>query len=352
LLRLDDVQARAELSIVRAQLLDLTAKKARLLAERDGLADIEFPRHLLAKGSETELILLGENRIFHGNRLKRQSQKQQLELSIEQLGEEIKGLEAQRQSKMAEIQIVEAEHQKLRGLAEKRLIEGSRVHSADRDVTRLPGERGGIEAGIARAKVRMSEIRLQIIAVDDAAQTEAQRELSTVETKLSELDDRRAVIEDKLSRNGIRAPVSGVVHDVRVHTIGGVITPAEKLLVIVPEDAVLKVEAKISPNDIDQVSLGQSAKLRFSAFNQRTTPELNGEVVYVSPATTRESATSEYYYTGRIEVFASELARLGSSNKLLPGMPVEVFISTDERTALSYLAKPFLDQFNRAFREQ
>jgi len=351
LLRLDDVQSRAELSIIRAQLIELTAKKARLLAERDGEAELEFPKRILEGNAETELILLGERRLFYGNRMKRQSQKQQLQLSIEQLGEEINGLEAQRSSKISEIEIVGVEHQKLRGLFGKRLIEGSRVHTADREVARLPGERGGIEASIARAKVRMSEIRLQIIAVDETAQTEAQRELNTVEAKISELEDRRLVIEDRLSRTEIRAPLAGIVHDLKVHTVGGIITPAEKLLIIVPDNATLNVEARISPNDIDQVFVGQSAKLRFSAFNQRTTPELIGEVIYVSPTTSRDPTTSESYFTGRIQTSASELARLGS-NKLLPGMMVEVFISTEERTALSYLAKPFFDQVNRAFREQ
>ena len=196
----------------------------------------------------------------------------------------------------------------------------------------------------------MSEIRLQVIAVDETSRTEAQRELNLVDTKLSEVLERRNAIEDKLARTDIRAPISGTVNELKVHTVGGVVTPAEILATIVPENAKLKVEVRLTPVSIDQVAVGQPAKLRFSAFNQRTTPELKGEVVHVSPATSRDPATGETYYLGHVNVPPSELEKLGDD--LRPGMPVEVYVSTEERTALSYLAKPLADQFNRAFRER
>lgn len=351
LLRLEDAQTKAELSIVRSQLVDLAARRARLLAERDGLAAIEFPHELDTEDSETAFVVNGETRLFVGNRTNRESQKQQLELSIEQIGEEIKGLEAQRISKDEEITLVGAEYSKLKGLADKGLVEGSRVYTVDRERARLWGERGEVDAAIARAKARMSEVRLQIIAIDENGRTEAQRELSLVETKISELDDRRIAIEDRLARTDIRTPISGTINELNIHTIGGVITPAEVLVTIVPEDAKLKVEAKLAPVSIEQVSVGQSARLRFTSFNQRTTPELKGEVVHVSPATTRDAATGEIYYLGDVAVSTEELQKLGDI-KLLPGMPVEVFVSTEERTAISYLAKPLTDQFARAFRER
>src|SRR5690606_41636071 len=136
-----------------------------------------------------------------------------------------------------------------------------------------------------------------------------------------------------------------------IHTVGGVITPAEVLVTIVPENAKLKIEVRLAPTSIDQVSAGQPARLRFSAFNQRTTPELKGKVVHVSPATSRDTVTGETYYLGEIGVTADELAKLGD-DMLLPGMPVEVYVSTEERTALSYLVKPLSDQFSRAFKER
>ena len=289
--------------------------------------------------------------MFDGNRQNRNSQKEQLVLGIDQLGEEIKGLESQRDAKIDEIALVKTEHGKIKGLTDKRLIETSRKYIIDREMAKLLGERGEVEANIARAKARMGEIRLQIIAIDETARTEAQRELSAIEPKLSELRERRVAIEDRLARADIRAPLSGTVNELAVHTIGGVITPAEKLVTLVPADAALKIEAKLSPTDIDQVFVGQPAKLRFSAFNQRTTPELHGRIAYVSAATSSDPSTGQVYYLADVIVPSDELEKLGDS-KLLPGMPVEVFVSTEERTAMSFLSKPLADQFSRAFREQ
>lgn len=352
LIRLDDVQTRAELSIVRSQLMELSARKARLMAERDGLDAVEFPGGLDLSRPEVSFVVNGEARIFDGNLASRDSQKRQLELGIEQIGEEVEGLEAQRTSKEREVELVEEEHAKIAGLAKKGLIERNRVYTSERDLARLTGELGEIDAAIARAKTRKSEIRLQIIAIDENARTEAQRELSLVDTKMSELEDRLTAIEDRLSRTDIRAPISGTVNELNIHTIGGVVTPAEVLVTIVPEDARLEVEVRLAPISIDQVEVGQEARLRFTAFNQRVTPELRGTVSYVSPATARDPATGEVYYIGEIEVAEAELEKLGDGNRMLPGMPVEVYVRTQQRTAISYLAKPLTDQFSRAFRER
>lgn len=351
LIRLEDAQTQAELSIVHSQLVEMAARKARLLAERDGLDVIEFPPRFTDSDPQAAVVVNGETRLFKGNRANRESQKKQLELGIEQIGEEIKGLESQRLSKDDEIALLEAEHQKIKGLADKRLIEGTRIYASDRDKARLMGERGEIDAAIARAKTRISEIRLQVISIDENGRTEAQRELSLVDTKISEFQERRTALEDRLSRINVRAPISGTVNELNIHTVGGVITPAEVLVTIVPENARLKIEVRLAPASIDQVSAGQPARLRFSAFNQRTTPELKGKVVHVSPATSRDTVTGETYYLGEIGVTSEELAKLGD-DMLLPGMPVEVYVSTEERTALSYLVKPLTDQFSRAFKER
>lgn len=349
LLRLQDAQTKAELSIVQSKLVELAIRRARLLAERDGLEAIEFPPDLDV--AESPEVFLGETRLFDGNHSSRQSRKQQLELSIAQVEEEIKGLEAQQQSKDEEFRLVAAEYESSRGLADRGMIARTLLVPMARDRARLSGERGEIHASIARARTRMSEIRLQIIAIDENARTEAQRELSAVETEFSELRERRIAIEDRLARTDIRAPMSGTVNELNIHTIGGVITPAEELITIVPEDAKLKVEVRLAPVTIDQVWVGQPVRLRFSAFNQRTTPELNGEIIYVSPATTRDDVTGEVYYLGDVDVSPEELGKLGTA-ALLPGMPVEVFITTEERTALTYFVKPIADQFSRAFREE
>jgi HlyD family type I secretion membrane fusion protein len=351
LFRLEDAQTRAELSIVHSQLGELMVRRARLLAERDSLPAIEFPESLVGQDEEFAAIRLGERRLFEGNAHHRESQKQQLELGITQIGEEILGLESQRASKAREIELVEAEFGRIANLANRDLVESARVFSADRDRVRLHGELGEIDAAIARAKARIGEIRLQIISIDENARTDAQRELSTVEPRMSEMMDRATAIQDRLSRTEIRAPITGTINELRVHTEGGVITPAETLATIVPSDANLRIEARLAPVSIDQVKVGHEATLRFSSFNQRTTPELEGAVVHVSPATTRDNATGELYYMALIDVPGDELAKLGAS-ELVPGMPVEVFVSTEERTAISYFVKPFTDQLTRAFRER
>ena len=204
-------------------------------------------------------------------------------------------------------------------------------------MARMAGERAEIDAEIARSRAKISEIRLQIIAIDEAARTEAQRELSELEPKIAELGERRIAIKDRLSRTDIRAPISGTINELDVNTIGGVITPAEALVTIVPKNAPLTVEARLSPTDIDQVSVGQHAKLRFSAFNQRTTPELQGSVAYVAAAATLDKASGQSYFLAEIAITPQELRKLGA-NRLLPGMPVEVFVHTEPRTALSYLS--------------
>ncbi len=351
LLRLDDVQTRAELSIVTSQLTELTARRARLVAERDGQEHLQFPDGFVESSPEAAATANSETNLFRGDRTHRDSQKEQLELRIAQTDKEISGLDAQRVAKVDEIRLVQSENSKLKDLFSRGLIENIRVYTADREAARLDGSRGEVEAGIARAKATISEIRLQIIAIDQTARTEAQRELTTVEAKLSELQDRRVAIEDRLSRTDIRAPLAGYVNELSVHTIGGVITPAERLITLVPENATLRIEAKLLPADIDQVEVGQPARLLFSAFNRNTTPELPGKVVYVSPATTRDTVTGDVYYLADVEIKAAEMEKLGG-RKLVPGMPVEVYISTEQRAAISYLTKPFMDQVRKAFREE
>jgi len=350
---LDEVQIKAELQIVRSQLAEAWGRQARLIAERDNLPAIEFPAAIDQVSSSAKSVVNGESRLFAGNKQARDSQKEQLELSVAQTGEEIKGMEARLAAKEEEIKLVGAEREKLDLLFERKIVEYTRVYSAHRDWARILGERGEISASIARAKVRASEIRVQIIAVDQNASTEAQRDLRTVDARISELSERKLAIEDRLSRTEIRAPVSGYVNELFVFTVGGVITPAAKIATVVPEDAELKFEIKISPADIDQVREGQPARVRLTAFNRNTTPELKAKVAMVSPASARDPATGQEYYIAYVNLLPTEDALVQLNGmKLVPGMPAEVFVSTQERTAASYLVKPFTDQMNRAFRER
>lgn len=350
LLRLDATQILAEIGIIRSQTVELTARRARLAAERDNLANVAFPPGFIDQGGDARAAAEGEVRLFEENRNTRESQKEQLRLRIEQLEEEITGLSAQRDAKNGEIKIIRQELDQVRKLYEKQLTAVTRVYAMEREEQRLSGELGGLIAQIARAKGQISEIRVQILAVDDNARAQAQRELRIIDGKLPELAEREAAARDRLHRVDIRAPQKGIVHELAVHTIGGVITAAEQIMIIVPEEDNLTIQAQIAPTDVDQVVVGRPAKLRLSAYNQQTTPEIDGRVIQVSADVTIDPKTGQNYYIARLEMEEKERRLIGDL-KLVPGMPVEVYISTGERTALSYLAKPFTDQMNRAFRE-
>lgn len=350
LFRLDDVQTRAELSIIRSQLAENLGRRARLVAERDNLASVTYPAEIATLSDEVDHILEGEARLFAGNKANRDSRKEQLEIAIVQSGEEIRGLEARQVAKVEEIRLVELERGKYLSLYEKGFIDGVKVFNINREWARLLGERGEIDATLARSKLRISDARLQIIAIDETARTEAQRELRQVEAKLSELSDRRVANEDRLARMEIRAPIAGTVNELMIFTVGGVITPAARLATVVPQDARLMVEIRIAPSDIDQVHVGQTARMRFSAFNRNTTPEVAGTLTHLSPATAKDPVSGQSFYVGEVQIADAAIA-LGD-RRLLPGMPVEVFIATEERTAMSYLTKPLMDHAAKIFRER
>lgn len=350
LIALDDLQIKAELLIVHFQLLEMLGRRSRLVAERDDLSEILFHEDMNEQTALAREIRNGETHLFHGNKVNRDSRKDQLTLSINQTGEEIRGMQARLAAKEEEIQLVGAERTKLLDLYEKKITDYSRVYTASREWARLLGERGEIEASIARAKVRSSEIKLQILSIDQTASTEAQRELRAVDARISELRERKLAIQDRLERTDIRAPVSGYINELFIHTVGGVITPAAKIATIVPENAQLRVEIKIAPADIDQVREGQPARIRLTAFNRNTTPELAGRLSMVSPASALNSGGQEHYIAQVKLLDNADIEFHGM--RLVPGMPAEVYISTQERTALSYLVKPISDQMNKAFRER
>jgi HlyD family secretion protein len=215
----------------------------------------------------------------------------------------------------------------------------------------LQGERGQLVAAAAEAKGKIVETQLQIIQVDQELSSDVAKELRETDSKIGEYVERKVTAEDQLKRTDLRAPQDGVVFQSTANTVGGVITAGDPVMLIVPETDTLLVEAKVDPKDIDQVQFGQPVLLRFSAFNTRTTPEINGTVVRVAADTATDQRTGQSYYLVRISMTANEIKRLGNV-KLTPGMPVEAFIQTGERTMLSYLVKPLHDQLMRAFREK
>jgi HlyD family secretion protein len=350
---LDDTQIRANRDIVVKALNELGARQAREEAERDGLDKVTFPDELIARRSDPDVAkaVTGEQRQFEIRRTSREGQKAQLRERMVQLRQEISGYEAQIISKDKQVEWVGKELLGVYELWEKNLIPYARVTSLEREKERLVGERGQLTASIAQSKGKIAEIELQILQVDQDMRTEVGKDLAEIRARTAEMVERKVAAEDQLKRVDIRAPIDGVVLQLTVHTVGGVITPGEAIMLIVPQADTLQVEAKIPPQEIDQIRIGQVAVLRFVAFSQRTTPELNGTLVRISADVSEDAKTGARFYTIRLDVSPEEVARLGDI-KLVPGMPVEALIQTSPRTVMSYLIKPLHDQLTRAFREK
>jgi HlyD family secretion protein len=350
LVRLDATQARTSLAIITTALDELAARQARGEAERDGADKVTFPRDLVARFDDPEVrrVTTGEQRLFEIRRNAREGQRAQLREQIAQLHEQIKGTTEQEAAKAKEIEWVQRELDGIRELWKQNLVPINRLTALERDATRLEGERGALVATEAQAKGRVAETELKILQIDQDLRTEVGKELADIRSKRGELVEKRIAAADQLKRIELVAPQSGKVFEESVHTVGGVIKPGETVMLIVPDRDSLIVETKIPPQEIDQVHMGQSAKLRFAAFDQRTTPELNGEVMRISADVSQDEKKNESYYTVRIRVPDSELARLGG-RKPVAGMPVEAFLQTTPRTVVSYFVKPIRDQMARAF---
>jgi HlyD family secretion protein len=355
LIRLDETQTLANATIVTKNLDELLARQARLEAERDSADQIIFPTTLLDRTkdskSEATRAIAAETKLFDLRAQARSGQKAQLKERSAQLQEEIKGYLGQVDAKQKEVDLIHQELEGVRSLWQKNLVPITRLTSLERDAARLEGERSQLGGMIAQAKGKIAEIELQVIQVDQDLRSEVGKDLIETRSKLSELSERKIAAVDQLNRIDIRAPQSGRVHELSVHTVGGVIAPGEQIMLIVPDADALAVDVKISPRDVDQVYAGQTATMRFAAFNQKTTPEIEGRVSMLSADITQDQRTGASYYTARVSLTTDELEKLGTS-KLVPGMPVDVFIKTQGRTALSYLIKPLQDQAERAFKER
>jgi HlyD family secretion protein len=352
LLRLDKTQTLAGLDIIREGIDELTARKARDEAERDGLPTIEFPPELLARRAEPRVtrLMADEQALFQIRKTDRDGQKAQLTEQIGQLQEQSSGTVAEMDAKTKEIYWSQQELEGVQDLWRKKLIEFTRLTALQRDGARLQGEKGRLESSLAEIRGKTAEIKLKILQVDDDARSEVGKELADIRGKLAELREKEISAEDQLRRIDLRAPQDGFVHQLAVHTVGGVITASEPVMLIVPDDDALSIEARIDPNEINHVSMGQAVAVRFPGLGQRTTPEIDGAVSLVSADLSQDEKSGASYYMIRITLPDDQVGRLGAV-KLMPGMPVEAFIETQPRSVLSFLLKPMRDQIAKAFRE-
>jgi HlyD family secretion protein len=359
LMRLDDTLTRAMLGVVQSQLDLYVAREARLLAERDGVESVtllESPRNGPTREA-AESAIVGEQRLFRSRREGREGQRAQMRERIAQIAEEIGGLTAQQQSKDSEIKYIGEELSGVSQLYAKNLVTIARYVQLRRDQARLQGERAQLIADVACSRGKIAETELQILQLDQDFRTDVLKELRETQAKIAELQERANAAADELKRTEIRAPQAGIVYQLQVHTIGGVIGKGDTVMQIAPRADALIVEAKVAPQDIDQVAFGASVHVRIGAGNRRTTPDLEGKLTFVSPDLTRESVAtptgvqSQQYYMARVALSEADLKSVGDL-QLVPGMPAEVYIRTEDRTPLDYLLKPLHEQIARTFRER
>jgi len=352
LVRLDETLTRANLQVVAKQLDEYIGRQARLEAERDGAGEIKMPAEFAARLDDpaVEKIMSSERTLFLARRAARDAQKDQLRKRISQSEDEIVGLKAQQEAKAREAELIREELKGVRDLYEKNLVQLPRLNALERDAASIEGQRGQLIASVAQAESRIAETSFQIIQIDEQMRAEAMQELREIQSKIAEYTERRVAAEDQLKRIDIRAPSDGYVHQLNVHTIGGVISPAEPVMLIVPTNDKLELEAKVLPNDIDQVKLGQKAFVKVHASNARMMPDLHGKVSRISADVSRDQQSGMTFYTIRVELPQEEIKRLKDLH-LIAGMQAEVFIEVNERTPFEYFFKPMKDQIARAFRE-
>ncbi len=353
LVRLDETVTRASLQLITKQADELQGRRARLIAERDESDAIAFSQELSSRASEPDVaqMISGETTLFQSRRRTRAEQKAQLAERIAGLEEEIAGNTIQAEAKAREIVLIARELDGLRPLEAQGLVTTSKMMSLKREAARLEGEKAQLQAAAGTSRGKVAEIEIQRLTVDSEAKSDVVKDLREAEGKLVELTERRTAAADQLSRVDIKSPVNGLVHQISVFTVGGVITTTEPLMLIVPEGDTLVIDAKIAPSDIDQARSHHEATIRFPAFNQRTTPSVSGRVTTVAADLTTDPKTGLSYYVARVEISDDGMSKL-SELKLVPGMPAEVQITTSARTALSYLVKPLSDQFAKAFKER
>jgi membrane fusion protein len=353
LLRLDGTAIRANFAVAESSLANLYARRARLLAERSGGGTIDFDRELngFRKRLTSQDVVETERELLDSRTANLSRMKEQLRSRKAQLFDEEEGLTVQLRAIDDALTLIVDELVGVETLYRQGLTPIQRLTTLKRQRAELNGNRGQKLAVRAQVRGKSQEIDLQILQLDEDRRVEVSKELSEIEVRIVEFEERRTALVDQLRRLDIVAPISGRIHQLAVHTVNGVINPGETLMKIVPNDTGLELEARLSPKDIDQVWAGQRVSIRFTAFNQRTTPEVSGQIKIIAPDLVTDRATGVSYYPVQIRPFKGHPA---TADHLImyPGMPAEVFMHGSNRTVLSYLIKPLLDQLHRTFREE
>ena len=353
LLRLDDTRLNSELAVIESQYFELIARRGRLEAERDDLIAVDFDERLIdaAKTNpELQALMEGQARLFEARRTSQLREAEQMSERKVQIAAQIDGFAAQHTAMSRQLELLKEELADQENLLKKGLAQASRVSALRREEARLEGSIGEIIASKAEIAGRMVETEIGILRLSTNRREDAITRSRDIGYRELELSEKRILLLDSLSHLDIRAPASGSVYDMQIHAIRSVVRPAEPVMFIVPRDRPLVITSRIEPIHIDKVYVGQPVTLRFSTFDQRTTPELFGKVVKLSADAFVDKATNQSYYRAEIVPNPEEYSKLAGLD-LLPGMPVESFIRTADRTPLNFLIKPVADYFNKSFRE-
>ena len=353
LIRLDGAQIKASLAIVEGQLFDAMARKARLEAERDDLTKLTFPTELTDLAPTRPDVaeqIEGQKRLFVARLETQNAQIDQLGQRLDQIASQSEGIAAQMAAINDQITLLQPEIADQQTLLDKGLTQSARIMDLKREVARLDGNRGEMQSNLAQAEGKATETKLQILQIKSARREDANAQLRDMGDKTLELAERRRAMSEQVNRLDIRAPVSGIVLSLAVTTPNSVIRPAEPILYIIPQDRPLIIIAQIPPIHVDEVHLGQEVRVSFASFSARTTPQLVGKLTTISADAMIDQASHQSFYRAEIALAAGEMAKL-EDNKLVPGMPVQAFIGTGDRTPMAYLLKPFTDYFRMAMRE-
>lgn len=353
LVKLEDVQARTKYDLLHSQVIEYTATVARLVAQRDDKDVIVFPDMLLKQASNPDVknMMQVQETIFQNNKKSYEDNLKILQQRISQLQNQIEGLKVQVVSNDEQLKFIEKELDALKELDKKRYADRPKMWSLEREASKIQGNRGELIASISQTEQKIGETQQQIIAYKNTTQKETLDDLTTVQRRLADALEYEKSTEDVLHRTVIVAPQNGVIVNMQEHTVSGVIAPGKDIMDIVPTDDMLVVEARISPMDIDIVHPGLVAKVKLLAFKQRSMPAVDGVVSEVSADSFFDSQTNSSYYRARINISAAQLKKL-ENVKLYPGMPVDVMIIVDKRTAWQYFITPIKDSYHKAFREQ
>ncbi len=353
LIQIDGSLLTSELTIVEGQFFEILARRGRLEAERDDADHLTFPAELATAGTartDIAALMRGQERLFAARQETTANEIEQLQKRRAQIRNQIDGIAAQRASTADQLALIDRELIDLKTLLARGLTQAGRVLALEREKARLDGTAGELDAAHAEAEGKVTEIDIEILKRGSTRREEANTQLRDLGYRELELAERRRSLIEQIDRLDIRAPVAGIVHALQVTTPRSVIRAAEPVLYLVPQDRPLVIAAQIAPIHVDEVAIGQAVTLRFAAFDSRTTPELFGQVRQVSADSLTDEASHASYYRAEIILDPGELDKL-NGQAIIPGMPVEVFIRTGERTPLAYLVRPLAEYFNRAFRE-